>query len=67
MWVVYVVGSQPLAFHCRELLYEEQPDAYKCVDIVIEDMVAMGLVDVVAVMTPLLTYKCQTPQHDGDD
>ena len=51
----------------RDLLYEEQPDAYKSIDIVIDDMVQLGLIDIVAVMTPIMTYKCQTPSHDGDD
>ena len=41
----------------RELLYEEAPQAYKNIAIVIEDLVNAGLVDVLAVMKPLVTYK----------
>jgi len=41
----------------RELLYEEAPQAYKNITIVIDDLVQAGLVDVLAVMKPLVTYK----------
>jgi release factor H-coupled RctB family protein len=41
----------------KELLYEEAPQAYKNITIVIDDLVKAGLVDVLAVMKPLLTYK----------
>jgi len=41
----------------RELLYEEAPQAYKNITIVINDLVQAGLVDVLAVMKPLVTYK----------
>lgn len=39
------------------LLYEEAPQAYKKIDVVIEDLVAESLVDVIAVLRPLVTYK----------
>jgi release factor H-coupled RctB family protein len=41
----------------KELLYEEAPQAYKNITVVIDDLVKAGLVDVLAVMKPLVTYK----------
>ena len=41
----------------RELLYEEAPQAYKNITIVIEDLVNAGLIDVIAMLKPLVTYK----------
>jgi len=41
----------------RDLLYEEAPQAYKDIDSVIGDMVSFGLIKVVAVFQPVLTYK----------
>jgi len=41
----------------RHLLYEEAPAAYKNIEAVIEDLVATGLVSVIATLRPLLTYK----------
>jgi release factor H-coupled RctB family protein len=41
----------------RDLLYEEAPQVYKKIDVVIADMVAELLIDVVAVLRPLVTYK----------
>ena len=41
----------------KELLYEEAPQAYKNITIVIDDLVKAGLVDVLAIMKPLVTYK----------
>ena len=41
----------------KELLYEEAPQAYKNIDRVIADLVELGLVKVVAVMKPVITYK----------
>jgi len=41
----------------RELLYEEAPEAYKSIDRVVQDLVAAGLVSVVATLRPMLTYK----------
>jgi release factor H-coupled RctB family protein len=41
----------------RELLYEEAPQAYKNITIVIEDLVNAGLIDVIAILKPLVTYK----------
>ena len=41
----------------RNLLYEEAPQAYKDIDTVMEAMTSRGLVNVVATLRPLLTYK----------
>jgi len=41
----------------KELLYEEAPQAYKNISIVIDDLVQEGLVDVVATLRPVVTYK----------
>jgi len=50
------IGSRVL---CRDkkLLYEEAPQAYKNIDIVIDDLVEAGLARVVATFRPILTYK----------
>jgi len=41
----------------RELLYEEAPQAYKNISVVIEDLATEGLIRVVAVLRPVVTYK----------
>lgn len=41
----------------KRALYEEVPEAYKDIDCVIDDLVSFGLVDVVAVLHPVLTFK----------
>lgn len=41
----------------KDLLYEEAPQAYKDVDRVVQDLVDAGIVSVVAVLRPLITYK----------
>jgi release factor H-coupled RctB family protein len=41
----------------RELIYEEAPQAYKAIHQVIHDLQEAGLVDVVATLRPLITYK----------
>ncbi len=41
----------------KELLYEKAPQAYKNIDRVIEDLIQAGLIEVVATMRPLITYK----------
>jgi len=50
------IGSRVL---CRDskLLYEEAPQAYKNIDIVIDDLVDAGLATVIASFRPILTYK----------
>lgn len=41
----------------RELIYEEAPQAYKAIHQVIHDLKLAGLVDVIATLRPLITYK----------
>lgn len=41
----------------KALLYEEAPQAYKNITTVIDDLVRLELVDVLAVLRPLVTYK----------
>jgi len=41
----------------KNLIYEEAPDAYKGIDDVINDLKAHGLIDVICILRPLITYK----------
>ena len=41
----------------RDLLYEEAPAAYKNIEAVIQDLEDAGLISVIAMFRPLLTYK----------
>ena len=41
----------------KDLLYEEAPQAYKNIDAVITDLVGADLIEVVATLKPILTYK----------
>ena len=41
----------------KELLYEEAPQAYRNICIVIDDLINDGLIDVLAALKPLVTYK----------
>jgi len=41
----------------KDLLYEEAPQAYKNITVVIDDLVTAGLATVAAVLKPLVTYK----------
>jgi release factor H-coupled RctB family protein len=41
----------------KELLYEEAPQAYKNIQVVVDDLVQAGLAEVIAVLRPLVTYK----------
>jgi len=43
--------------HSKDLLYEEAPQAYKNIETVISDLVDAGLVDVIATLRPVITYK----------
>jgi release factor H-coupled RctB family protein len=48
----------------RRLLMEEAPEAYKDIGKVIEDLEAMGLVKVVAVLRPVITFKTARDTRD---
>lgn len=50
----------------RDLVFEEHPKAYKDIRQVIADMAGLGLIKVVAVLKPVLTYKTAGPADDGD-
>lgn len=41
----------------RDLIYEEAPQAYKDIHQIIRDLLDAGLIDLVATMRPLITYK----------
>lgn len=41
----------------KQLIFEEAPEAYKSIDAVIEPMVSAGLIELVARLKPVLTYK----------
>jgi release factor H-coupled RctB family protein len=41
----------------RNLIYEEAPQAYKNIDVVVQDLVEAGFVRVIATLRPLITYK----------
>ncbi|EEF62210.1 RNA ligase RtcB family protein [Pedosphaera parvula] len=44
----------------RDLLYEEAPDAYKKIEVVIKTLVDEGLIRVIASLRPLITYKTRS-------
>ena len=50
------IGSRVVCSDAK-LLYQEAPEAYKNIDVVIEDLVKAGLATVVATFRPTLTYK----------
>lgn len=50
------IGSRVLCRDSKQL-YEEAPQAYKNIDVVIDDLVEAGLATVVASFRPILTYK----------
>ena len=41
----------------KDLMYEEAPQNYKKISKVIEDLVEFKLIEVIAVLRPLVTYK----------
>jgi len=41
----------------KDLIYEEAPQAYKNIDVVIKDMIEAGLIEVIAIYRPVITYK----------
>lgn len=49
--------GNPVICDNKDLLYEEAPQAYKNVEVVIDDLVKLGFIKVVAKMKPLLTFK----------
>ncbi|GAA3933952.1 RNA ligase RtcB family protein [Litoribacillus peritrichatus] len=49
----------------KALLYEEAPEAYKAVDVVVSDLVEANLVDVIAEFSPVLTFKTLSSKATG--
>jgi release factor H-coupled RctB family protein len=43
--------------HDKGLIFEEAPEAYKPIDSVIESLQEAGLINVVAKLKPLISYK----------
>ena len=41
----------------KDLIYEEAPQAYKNIDTVINDLVDHGLIEIIALLRPVITYK----------
>lgn len=50
------LGSRVICAN-KQLIYEEAPQSYKSIDTVIESMVNMGVIQVVARLKPVITYK----------
>ncbi len=44
----------------RDLLYEEAPQAYKNISVVVDDLVQARMIDVIASFKPLITYKTRS-------
>jgi len=53
-------------FEDKELLFEEAPQAYKNAASVVGDVVDAGLVEVIAVLRPLITFKTARRRSDED-
>ena len=47
----------------KDLLYDEAPENYKGIDRVVADLSEAGLIDVIATLRPVLTYKVRRPAH----
>lgn len=45
----------------KDLVFEEAPQAYKNIESVIEDLCKAGLIDVIAIFRPIITYKKRRP------
>ena len=50
------MGSRVIC-HDKNLLYEEAPEAYKQIEQVVQDLEEAGLVKVICILKPILTYK----------
>jgi len=48
----------------RDLLYEEAPQSYKEIGQVITDLSDAGLIEVIAVYKPMITFKCRRYEND---
>lgn len=50
--------DQNLVFKDKNVVYEEAPEAYKNIENVIEVMIEENMIELVAKLKPLITYKC---------
>ncbi|WP_272687959.1 RNA ligase RtcB family protein [Providencia sp. PROV035] len=50
------LGSRVICAN-KQLIYEEAPQSYKSIDTVIESMVNIGIIQVIARLKPVITYK----------
>ena len=41
----------------KEMIYEEAPQAYKSIETIIDSLTEAGVIEVIARLTPVLTYK----------
>ncbi len=48
----------------KDLLWEEAPEAYKEIQDIIIDLVEQKLVQVIAIMRPLITYKLRAETYN---
>ncbi len=46
----------------KNLLFEEAPEAYKKIDSIIKDLVEFGLIKIIAILKPIITYKVGRPE-----
>lgn len=58
------LGSHVIA-EDKDLLYEELPEAYKEIKDIIADLQNAGLIKVIAVFRPLITYKMRVKRYDN--
>jgi len=50
------LGSNVIC-ECKDLIFEEAPQAYKKISIVVQDLVDHGLAKIIAIFRPVITYK----------
>lgn len=61
--VVTDLGSRVICEN-KDLLYEEVPNAYKEIEDIINDLQEFKLIEIVAVLRPLITYKIRAVKHE---
>jgi release factor H-coupled RctB family protein len=49
----------------KDLLFEEVPEAYKDIGDVVDDLVKFGLIKVIAILKPLITYKMKSKNYEN--
>jgi len=48
----------------KDLLFEEMPSAYKEIENIVSDLQDFGLVSIIAVFKPLITYKTRVVKYN---